>query len=299
METFFMNSKNSKTNEPNRFKYDLIDKLDLKILKKNMALANLSIYYTWKNVKSIYNNNKFKISAPTWNETFDLPDGSYNISEIQDYFEYIIKKHETIGENVPILIYANTINNRIVFKIKTGYKLELLSKETMKLLGSTSNIIDANKNSENVPKLENVEVVLVHCNLVNNSYQQHSRILFTFVPTKQYGQLTSISPHSFVFLKTMNTEFSEIEVWFTDQNNNALEIEDNVNISLIIQANYKLRYSLEPHYRRYVQGQGFMSFARYIGNKYGKKIFDKSLDVSKSMKKKYGKKILGSSFKCW
>ena len=102
METFFMNSKNCKTNEPNSFKYDLIDKLDLKNPNKNMALANLSIYYTWKNVKSIYKNNKFKISAPAWNETFDLPDGSYNISEIQDYIEYIIKKHETIGENAPI-----------------------------------------------------------------------------------------------------------------------------------------------------------------------------------------------------
>ena len=133
METFFINSKNSKTNESNRFKYDLIDKLDLKNLNKNMALGSLSIYYTWKNVKSTYNNSKFKISAPTWNETFDLPDGSYNISEIQDYIEYIIKKYEAIGENTPILIYANTINNRIVFKIKTGYKLELLSKETMKL----------------------------------------------------------------------------------------------------------------------------------------------------------------------
>ena len=222
METFFMNTKNSKTNEPNRFKYDLIDKLDLKNPNKNMVLANLSIYYTWKNVKLIYNNNKFKISAPTWNETFDLPDGLYNISEIQ----YVIKKHETIVENAPILIYANTINNRIVFKIKSGHKLELLSKETVKLLGSTKDIIDADKNSENVPRLENVEVVLVHCNLVNNSYQQHSRVLFTFVPAKQYGQLISISPHSLVFLKTMNTDFSEIEVWFTDQNNNAL-IEDN------------------------------------------------------------------------
>ena len=200
METFFMNSKNSKTNEPNRFKCDLIDKLDLKNPKKSMALANLSIYYTWKNVKS------------PWNETFDLPDGSYNISKIQDFIEYIIKKHETISENAPILIYANTINNRIVFKIKSGYKLQLLSKETMKLLGSTKDTIDAEKNSENVPKLENVEVVLVHCNLVNNAYQQHSRVLFTFVPTRQYGQLISISPKSLIFLKTMNTEFSEIEV---------------------------------------------------------------------------------------
>ena len=104
----------------------------------------------------------------------------------------------------------------------------------MKLLGSTLSIIDADKNNENVPKLENVEVVLVHRNLVNNSYQQASRVLFTFVPNKQYGQLISISPHSLVFLKTMNTEFSEIEIWFTDQNNNSLEIEDNVNISLII-----------------------------------------------------------------
>ena len=232
METFFMNTENTKTSEPYKFKYDLIDKLDLRNPNKNMALANLSIYYTWKNVKSTY--NKFKISAPIWNETFDLPGGSYNISKIQDYFEYIIKKHKAIGENAPILIYANTISNRIVFKIKSRYKLELLSKETMKLLGSVKNIIDSDKNSENVPKLENVEVVLVHCNLANNSYQQHSRVLFIFVPTKQYDQLISISPHSLVFLKTMNTDFSKIDIWFTDQNNNALEIEDNVNVSLII-----------------------------------------------------------------
>ena len=146
-----------------------------------------------------------------------MPDGSYNISEIQDYIEYIIKKHETIGENAPILIYANTINNRIVFKIKSAYNLELLSKETMKLLGSTKDVIDSDKNRENVPRLENVEIVLVHCSLVTTSYQQASRVLFTFVPTKQYGQLISISPHSLVCLKTMNTEFSEIEVYGSKQ----------------------------------------------------------------------------------
>ena len=193
METFFVNIKNSKTSELNRFKYNLIDKLDLRNPNKNMALANLSIYYTWKNVKSIYKNNKFKISTPTWSQKFNLPDGSYNIPEMQDYFEYIIKKHKAITDTAPILIYANNITNRIVFKIKTGYKFELLSKETMKLLGSTKNIIGTNKNSENVPRFENVEVVLVHCNLVNNSYQQHSRVLFTFVPNKQCGQLISIS----------------------------------------------------------------------------------------------------------
>ena len=170
-----------------------------------MALASLSLYYTWKNLKSTY--NKFKISAPTCNETFDLPDGSYNIPETQDYIEYIIKQHKTIGETAPILIYANTITNRIVFKLKTGYKLELLSKETMKLLGSTKDTIDVDKNNENVPRLENVEVVLVHCNLVNNSYQQHSRVLFTFVPNKQYGQLISISPHSLIFFENYEYRF--------------------------------------------------------------------------------------------
>ena len=136
-----MNTKNSKTNEPNRFKLDLTDKLHLKNPNKNMALANLSIYYTWKNIKSEYNNNKFKISAPTWNDTFDLPDGSYSISDIQDYFEFIIKKHETLTENPPIQIYPNKIKNRIVFKIKTGYKLELLTPETMRLLGSTKKML--------------------------------------------------------------------------------------------------------------------------------------------------------------
>ena len=97
MEIFFMNTKNSETNEPHRLKYNLIDKLDLKNPNKNMVLASLSIYYTWKNVKSIYNNNKFKISAPTWNDTFDIPDGSYNIPAVQNYNKYIIKKHETIA----------------------------------------------------------------------------------------------------------------------------------------------------------------------------------------------------------
>ena len=95
-----MNTENSKTNEPHRFKLDLTDKLNLKNSNKNMALANLSIYYTWKNIKSEYNNNKFKISAPTWNDTFDLPDGSYSIADIQDYFEFIIKKHDKLEQKI-------------------------------------------------------------------------------------------------------------------------------------------------------------------------------------------------------
>ena len=161
-----MNTENSKTNEPHRFRLDLTDKLNLKNPNKNMALANLSIYYTWKNIKSEYNNNKFKISAPTWNDTFDLPDGSYSIADIQDYFEFIIKKHEALTEYPQIQIYPNEITNRIIFKIKTGYKLELIIPDTMKLLGSTKKVVDKDTNGENVPKLESVQVILVHCDLV-------------------------------------------------------------------------------------------------------------------------------------
>ena len=117
--------------------------------EKSISLSNLSIYYTWRNIKSSYNNNKFKTSAPTWNDKFELPDGSYSLSDIQDYFEYILKK---LGENTDkpsVWIYINKIENRITFKIKTGYSLGLLTKETIKLLESTENKI-------------------VYCNIANN-----------------------------------------------------------------------------------------------------------------------------------
>ena len=183
-----MNNENSKTSEPHRFKLDLTHKLNLKNPNKNMALANLSIYDTWKNIKSEYNNSKFKFSASTWNDTFDLSDGSYLISDIQNYFEFIIKKHEALNEDLLIKIYPNKIKNRIVFKIRTRYQLELVTPETMKLLGSTKKDVDANKNEEIVPKLESVEVVLVRCNLVKNGYQHSSKVLFSLVPNKQFGQ---------------------------------------------------------------------------------------------------------------
>ena len=113
MVTIFMNTENSKTNESHRFRLTLADKPNLKDPDKNMPLANLSIFYTWKNIKFAYNNNNFKISVPTWNDEFDLPDGSYSNSEIQDYFEYIIKKHENIANNPHVQIYVNRIKNRL------------------------------------------------------------------------------------------------------------------------------------------------------------------------------------------
>ena len=142
-----MNTSNSKTNESNTFMYQFTDKLNLKNPNKNIALANLRTYYTGKNIKSEYKNNKFKIHAPTWNDEFDLPDESYSVSDIQDYFE----------------------------------------------------------------------VVLVHCNLVSNNYQLASKVLFTFVPNKQFGQFITIIPHSPTMLKATNAEFSFNEIGFTDQ----------------------------------------------------------------------------------
>ena len=134
--------------------------------------------------KKSYKNNKFKISAPTWNEEFELSDGSYSASDIQYYFEYILKKHETVTDNPSIRIYINKIENRITFKIKTGYYLKILTPETMKLLGSTKSKINKDENGENVPRLQITDVVLIHCDIVNNDYQQDSRVLYTFVPNK-------------------------------------------------------------------------------------------------------------------
>ena len=112
----------------------------------------------------------------------------------------------------------NKIENRIAFKIKDGYSLELLTPETMKLLGSTKNKISEDKNGENVPHLEITEVVLVHCNIVNNDYQQDSRVLYSLVSNKSFVSLLEMSPTNHIFLKTFNSEYNEIEVWFTDQN---------------------------------------------------------------------------------
>ena len=137
-------------------------------------------------------------------------------------------------ENTLVQIYSNKIKNRIVFKIKIGYKLELLTPETMKLLGSGKRDVDKDKDGENVPKLESVEVLLVHCNLVKNDYQYASKVLFTSAPNKQFGELINISPHSLTMMNTINVEFSFVEVWFTDQVSKALEIEDNVNLTIII-----------------------------------------------------------------
>ena len=134
MDTIIMNSGNIKTFDTHRLLLNLSDRINLKRHAKYVALLNLSIYSTWKNIKKSYKNNKFKMSAFTWNKEFELRDGSYFVSDIQDYFEYIIKKHETVPDNPSIRIYENKIENKNTFKIETGYYLELLTLATMKAL---------------------------------------------------------------------------------------------------------------------------------------------------------------------
>ena len=145
-----------------------------------------------------------------------------------------LKKHTENGDNPSIRIYVNKIEKIITFKIKNGCYLEHLIPETMKLIGSTESKITKDKNGEDVPHLEVLELVLVHCNLVNNDYQQDSRILYTFVPNKPFGSLLEISSANHIFLKIFNSEFQEIKIWFTDQTSNPLEVEDRINVTLII-----------------------------------------------------------------
>ena len=117
MDPIFINSENSRTSEYHVLVLKLSDKLDLRRGQKSVALSNISIYYTWKNIKSSYKNNKFKISAPTWSDEFELPDGSYSISDIQDYFEYILKKHSENVDYPSIKIYVKKIENKVTFKM--------------------------------------------------------------------------------------------------------------------------------------------------------------------------------------
>ena len=202
-----MNSENCKTSDLHRLLLKLKDKINS---------SNPSICYTWKNIKMSYKNNKFKISAPKCSKKFELPDGLYSVSYIQGDLSYTSEKHQTVTNNPLIRIYVNKTENRITFKIKTVYYGKRLTSETMKLLGRTKKKITKDKNSENMTHLEITKVVLFHCSIVNNDCQQDSRVLYTLVPNKSFGQLLDISPKSFVFLKLFNSESSYIEVWLTD-----------------------------------------------------------------------------------
>ena len=207
--------------------------MNLRKSDEGVTFLGLSINHTSKNIKTLYRNNEFRISGATLDEEFELPDGSYSVSDIQGYFQCIIKKHETLEDNPPVQIYVNKIQNRVTFKIKSGSYLELLTPETMKLLASTEEKIIKDKNGENLLQLKITELVLVHFNIVNNQYEHDSRVLSTFVPSKPFDQLLIISPTNHVYTNTFYSEFSSIKVRFTDQSSMPLEI-DRINLTLVI-----------------------------------------------------------------
>ena len=149
-------------------------------------------------------------------------------------WHYYLKKHGENINNPSIKICANTIENKTTLKIKNRYNLEISTPETMKLLGSSRNKVTKDKSGEIVPHLEITEVVLVHCNVVINDYQEESRFLCTFVSNKPIGGLLEISSTNNIFLKTINLEIQTIEVWFTGQNSQPLEIEDRINTTFVI-----------------------------------------------------------------
>ena len=149
MDTIFMTAKNSR--------------------HRHIALSNLSIYYTWRNVTRKLSNGKFKITTASWSEEFELPERSYTVADIDNYFQFIVEKH-TKDRKDDIKIYVNKIDNRVTFKLKSGVTLELMTPETQKLLGSSLKTITGEINGDLVPEMESTEVILVHCNLINNDY---------------------------------------------------------------------------------------------------------------------------------
>ena len=206
MDTIFVNLQNSKTSGPHVLILKFTDKIDLRRGEKSVVFSSLGIYYIQKNIINSYSNSKFKISVPRWNNEFELPDES-SVSDIQDYWQSILKKNNESIDNSPIRIYMKKIENIITFQIKIGHYLEILIPETKKLLGSTKNKIAKAKIDKNVPHLELAKVILVCCNIVNNNYQQDSRVSYAFVSNKPFGQLLEISPTDFIFLKIFNLVF--------------------------------------------------------------------------------------------
>ena len=234
MSNIFMSTENGKTSDPNIFILYFTDKIDLRGNKK-IALSDLSMH------RRTIQNNKFRLSRPTWSEDVTIADGSYEIFQIQNYFlDEVINKLESnvkSNEQSLILIHANRILHRVSFRIKKRYRLELLTNETMRLLGDGP-IIDITKNGENVPKLEIVRNVLVFCNLVENVYLQDRKLLFSFVPHSRFGSLFSITPNVLKYCDTLDSIFDYIEISFADQNSRPLEIDDDIRVKIIIKSQY-------------------------------------------------------------
>ena len=218
---------------------------------------------------------------------FKLPDSSYSVSDIPHYNKYIKKK--TLSTNLSIHIYINWINYGLELKIKDGQKLELQTPDTIKLFASTKKLIDETKNGENVPSFE---IVLEHCNLVNNQHKQnpevfYTQVFYTFTLNTSYAHFLNVEPCNLVFLKASNIEFDDIITLLTDQNGRKIEIEDKFSLTLpclLINRNNTLFHKIISQRTR------ALSFAKNLSNKYGKNLSNvaeqRGLDTAKTASKK-------------
>ena len=245
MDTISMISKNSKKFDPHRLFLNLSDKTNLKRSDKYLAFSNLSIYY------------RSKISASKWSKNFELPDGLYFVSDIQNYLKYITKKHETVIDNLPIRIYVNQTEKRITFRIKTGYYFELLKPEATKLIGTTKSKITKDKNCELFSCWEITEVVLVQCNIVNNDYQQDSTVLSLFFSKKLLGlAVRYFTQTSYIFrnLWLRVSIYRSVYYWLIFQ---PARNKDEIRIALVIYHYFIVNYFIDD----YLTLDGLLFFA--------------------------------------
>jgi hypothetical protein len=240
MNTIVLTNSNAGTAR----KYKLSSKLNNPMRLKNsyVCISDISIYYSWPNIKDSYGNNKCTYKRTIDNKEFPItiPDGSYEIEDINNYIHHIMKNNgdnEDKEKKYPIELYANNIYQRVTIVTKDKYILELPIDGLGKVLGFTKvpepgikNVyIGQNKqqNGDTIPQVERVESVSVHCNLVNNIYQLDNSLIYSFTPDKSFGSLLNIKPNFPFWRNTRsNTDINEIEIWFTDQNNIPLDIED-------------------------------------------------------------------------
>ena len=258
MDTIFMNSTNSKTPKANRLTLRLQSKMDLSVRKKSVALANLSIYYSWKNISPELKNDKLIIGNEKATQEWTVPiiSGSYSAKTLSDYIIGAIKenkdkekdsfwnKTKARGDNPEEVfkLYHDRVRNRTAYIIEEGYYIKLPTKEIRDMLGISKRKIGGSNYGDLVPQIEPVTAVLVHCNIVDNDYQRDSKLLYSFVPDKPFGSLLSVEPKSERFTKTFGGGFYDISVWFTDQAGHELDIEDAISLTLVIKDEYNTHF---------------------------------------------------------
>lgn len=238
MNSIVLTTTNSSTSDPNKFSYRLSNSM---VLKDNLiCLSNLNIYYTWRNFKEEYDNTSLEYVYIPKNVTvpIKIPDGSYDIKQLNNVIHHFMKqnKHVEQDDSYGINLYPNPVYNRVTVSVSSEFKISKMSNGLQKTLGIDASQLplrNIDVNGLHVPKIERVEAVLVHCNLVQNLYQQDSSLIYSFTPSGSYGMLLSEKPNFPLWRETrQNSEINEINIHFTDQEYRPLEVEDSVLIEL-------------------------------------------------------------------